>query len=195
MKKFSTLLLAALIVLTFTIAAQAQSKALKVFEFPLESGCINTFLLKDSVLVRVTADQEYDDVKPTGCYPEPVVVAKKIVPPPVIIKDCPTKEFQVFFDFDKSNIRPDGKKTLNEIISYIKGCAGPVKIILSQGNCDNRGTELYNIKLGMRRAKTVASALIGLGIKADKINLVTYGESNATGKHQYDRRVDIVINP
>ena len=201
MKRFLPLMLVALLILAVSPVwlsqASAQSKALKVFEFPLVSGCINTFLLQDSVIVRVAAAQEYDDVKPAGCYPEPVkVVAKKLPPPPppVVIPTCPTRTFAVHFDFDKSLIKPAGDITLDELIAYLKGCQGKANIIISEGHCDNRGTDAYNIALGERRAKAVALALKALGIEAP-IKIVSMGESEATGDHPYDRRVDIIVNP
>jgi len=179
----------------FSTAVHAQSKRLKIFEFPLDSGCINTFLTSDATVVRVTVEQEYDDVKPTDCYPESVVAKKVVVPSPPIVLPCPTKRFSVHFDFDKSKIKPAGNITLDELITYLKSCQNKADIIVSEGHCDNRGSDTYNLKLGMRRAKAVAAALVILGIDKNKIQIQSFGESQSTGNHAFDRRVDIIVNP
>ena len=74
-------------------------------------------------------------------------------PPP-----APPDEFQpnaalktVYFDFDKSGVRPAGAKTLAASADWLK--ANPDQLVLIEGNCDERGTNEYNLALGERRAK------------------------------------------
>jgi len=210
MKKFLAFLTIMTVVMLLCVpAVHAQSKSLKVFEFPLDSGCVNTFLTYDAVTVRVVAEQEYDDVKPTGCYPAPEVVVEKVVVKEVVkevtpvvvpvvipvIEPCPTQEFIVHFDFDKSEIKPDGNFTIDTLIDYLKGCQKEADIIVAEGHCDSRGSDNYNYDLGMRRAQAVTDALIDLGIDKNKIELMSKGESEVTGDHEYDRRVTITVNP
>ena len=48
--------------------------------------------------------------------------------------------------------------------------------VLIQGHCDERGTEEYNLALGDRRAGTVRSYLISLGVPAHRLHTISYGE-------------------
>ena len=171
------------------------SKQLRVFEFPLDSGCINTFLTADAITVRVTAAQALEDKIPTGCYPEPKPVVRALPPAPDPCKDL--NIFKVYFDFDKSPIRDDVEKdTVKAAAAWIKNCVGKVNIVLSEGNCDNRGPNDYNFQLGMRRAESVSDMLQYFGVPANMINVTSFGKEKAAGTdHQEDRRVDIIVQP
>lgn len=80
----------------------------------------------------------------------------------------------VFFDFDKSTIRPDAARTLDANIGWLKANASAP--ILIEGHCDERGTNLYNLALGERRAKATQDYLVARGVAAARITIVTYGE-------------------
>ncbi|MDU5325453.1 OmpA family protein, partial [Campylobacter ureolyticus] len=51
-----------------------------------------------------------------------------------------------------------------------------------EGNCDEWGTDEYNYALGLKRAKSVKDALVANGVRADRISVVSYGESNPVCK-------------
>jgi peptidoglycan-associated lipoprotein len=80
----------------------------------------------------------------------------------------------VFYDFDKSNIRDDQKAALNDDVAWLKGNTGAK--ILIEGHCDERGTAEYNLALGERRAKSTKDYLIAAGIPADRISTISYGK-------------------
>jgi len=80
----------------------------------------------------------------------------------------------VFFDFDKSNIRDDQKAALNDNVGWLKA-NGRAKITL-EGHCDERGTSEYNLGLGERRAKAVKDYLVAAGIAADRVATISYGK-------------------
>jgi len=80
----------------------------------------------------------------------------------------------VFFDFDKSNIRPGDAKILDASAAYLK--ANPDQLVLIEGHTDERGTVEYNLALGERRAKAAMSYLVSHGIDAGRITLVSYGK-------------------
>jgi peptidoglycan-associated lipoprotein len=80
----------------------------------------------------------------------------------------------VFFDFDKFNIRDDQTAALNDNVAWLKANAR-VRVTI-EGHCDERGTAEYNLGLGERRAKAVKDYLVGGGIAADRIASVSYGE-------------------
>jgi outer membrane protein OmpA-like peptidoglycan-associated protein len=186
----------AIFLLTFALSANAQSKNLKTFQFPLESGCINTFLAPDRTAVRVDASQEQDDVVPTGCYP---VVAMRPAPP--VLKTAtaePKKEvtefFSVYFDFDKYNIRPSEVPILDKAAAFIKDkeAAKVLVSLRSVGNACSCGKPAYNHNLAMKRAITVQNELQKRGVKS-KITVVSLGEEYAGKNHQHDRRVTINV--
>ncbi len=80
----------------------------------------------------------------------------------------------IYFDFDKSNVRADQKTRIEGNARYLKG-NGSVKVVI-EGNCDERGTNEYNMALGERRAISSKKYLANLGVAASRINTVSYGE-------------------
>jgi len=81
---------------------------------------------------------------------------------------------RVFFDFDKSVIKPEGQTTLQRQADWLKKY-GNVTVTIA-GNCDERGTREYNLALGERRATAVRNALVALGIPANRIKTISYGK-------------------
>jgi peptidoglycan-associated lipoprotein len=81
----------------------------------------------------------------------------------------------IHFDFDKYNIRSDARGILENHASWLKTNSN-VNLII-EGNCDERGTEEYNLALGERRANAAKSYLSNLGISSDRMSTVSYGES------------------
>lgn len=80
----------------------------------------------------------------------------------------------VYFDYDMSVIRPDQRDrvTTNAEI-FRRWTDWQVNI---EGNCDERGTNEYNLALGERRATAAKQALVAAGIEATRITTVSYGE-------------------
>lgn len=89
------------------------------------------------------------------------------------IKEAPELK-DVYFEFDKSDITPQAIASLNKNAEWLK--ANPKVKILVEGHCDERGTIEYNLALGQKRATSVRNYLISLGIKAERINSISYGE-------------------
>jgi peptidoglycan-associated lipoprotein len=81
---------------------------------------------------------------------------------------------RVFFDFDKSVIKPEGQTTLQHQADWLKRY--PNFAITIEGHCDERGTREYNLALGERRATAVRNALVALGIPASRIKTISYGK-------------------
>jgi len=79
-----------------------------------------------------------------------------------------------FFDFDKSNIRPDAEKGLTSDADFLKGHTDIVFTI--EGHCDERGSEEYNLGLGDRRATAAKTFLGNLGVSADRVFTISYGK-------------------
>ncbi len=91
---------------------------------------------------------------------------------PAVLATAPLKD--VFFDFDRSNIRDDQKAALNEDVTWLEGNGG-AKITL-EGHRDERGTAEHNLGLGELRAKAVKDYLLAVGVAADRIATISDGK-------------------
>jgi len=79
----------------------------------------------------------------------------------------------VFFDYDKSDLRPDAQQALAQAAQLIKQKGWKVQI---EGNCDDRGSTEYNLALGERRADAAKQALQQNGVGADALKTISYGK-------------------
>jgi peptidoglycan-associated lipoprotein len=105
---------------------------------------------------------------------------------------------QVFFEFDKFEIKPEYKSLVEAHAKYLRENPGAKMLI--QGNADERGSREYNVGLGQRRSDTVKRALILLGAKDGQIESVSLGEEkpvcteHAEGCWSKNRRDDMLYN-
>ena len=81
---------------------------------------------------------------------------------------------KLYFDFDRSDLRDDQRSILDAKIPVFQ--ANPDVRIRIEGNADERGSDEYNMALGMRRAQTARQYLVDHGIDAARIDIVSYGE-------------------
>jgi peptidoglycan-associated lipoprotein len=81
---------------------------------------------------------------------------------------------RVYFDLNDNRLDSDDQALLSMHAQKIS--SDPSMRILVAGNCDERGTREYNLALGERRAETVKSYLVSLGIDAGRIDTVSYGK-------------------
>lgn len=84
----------------------------------------------------------------------------------------------VYFDFDKFNIKADQQAIVSSNAALFNQHGASTLSIKVEGNCDEWGTDEYNYALGLKRAKSVKDSLIKNGVSADRIAVVSYGESN-----------------
>jgi peptidoglycan-associated lipoprotein len=85
---------------------------------------------------------------------------------------------RVFFAFDKSVLTPEDRATLDKQSAWLTQYAqNNVQIA---GNCDDRGTEEYNIALGQRRANAARDYLVAKSIAASRITTISYGKDRPT---------------
>jgi len=80
----------------------------------------------------------------------------------------------VFFDYDKSDVRPDQQAAIQSNIAFLQ--QHPNIAFTIEGHCDERGSTEYNLALGDNRASAVKNALVAGGISADRIKTVSYGK-------------------
>lgn len=86
----------------------------------------------------------------------------------------------VHFDLDKSNIRKDAEPAIKENAEWLK--AHGDKSVSVEGHCDERGSTEYNVALGDRRANSAKKYMQNLGIAANKISTISYGEEKPVCK-------------
>ncbi len=80
----------------------------------------------------------------------------------------------VYFDFDRYDIRPDGAAIIQAKAAFMTQYPSVNAEI--QGHCDERGTEVYNMALGDRRAKSAYNYITSLGVSGSRLSTVSYGE-------------------
>jgi peptidoglycan-associated lipoprotein len=105
---------------------------------------------------------------------------------------------RVYFDYDKYAVRDDAAPLLDAQSGWLKRY--PAVQVRIEGNCDERGTQEYNLALGARRANAVREYLSAHGIDAGRITTVSYGKEkpidNGTGEaaeaHNRNARTAIV---
>jgi peptidoglycan-associated lipoprotein len=103
----------------------------------------------------------------------------------------------IHFDFDKYDVRSVDEAVLKENAVFLKN--NPKMKIQIEGHCDERGTVEYNLALGERRANNTKKYLVFLGIPADRISTISYGEEKPLDKGRHEeawarnRRAHIVV--
>lgn len=101
---------------------------------------------------------------PTPAPPPPSVTDEQLFAQ--MVKD-------VYFDYDKADLRPDAQQALAQAAQLIKQKGWKVQI---EGNCDDRGSTEYNLSLGEHRADSARQALIQNGVGADALKTISYGK-------------------
>jgi peptidoglycan-associated lipoprotein len=102
-------------------------------------------------------------------------------PPPQAATPSPTDEDlfgrnvkDIYFDYDKSNIRADQQASVQADAAFLS--QHPNVSFTIEGHCDDRGSTEYNLALGDQRASAVKSALTGAGVNASRIKTISYGK-------------------
>ncbi len=104
----------------------------------------------------------------------------------------------IYFDFDQAGIRQDMADEMINNAEFIQQLPQANTIVI-EGNCDERGTSEYNIALGERRAINAKDYLVDLGVDANRIRTVGYGEEKPlfTGQDEeawaQNRRDDFLV--
>lgn len=105
--------------------------------------------------------------------------------------------FPIYFDFDQATIRSDQFTTLEHNADFLK--SNPSARVVIEGNCDERGTNEYNLALGERRALSAKAYLVEVGIEEHRIRTVSFGEERPLFLEQdefawaQNRRDDFVL--
>ncbi len=81
---------------------------------------------------------------------------------------------RIFYDFDKSELRPEARRTIERWAGWLKQY--PQVTVTVEGHADERGTREYNIALGERRATAARNFLVSQGIDARRVATISYGK-------------------
>ncbi len=94
----------------------------------------------------------------------------------IVLPEEAEKEIKkrIYFAFDSYELNNNAKEILKKKAEILLKYPS-VKLVI-EGHCDERGTEEYNLALGERRARAAYEYLIMLGIEADRLSIVSYGE-------------------
>lgn len=146
------------------------------FNLLVLSGCVQNGLVRGCSAGSGCSDQ------PGGCaagQPEaqapPAIQQKAIMPENrEVVAQEETPMSNIYFDFDKYNLRDEDKKMLKEHADWLmKNEAYRIRI---EGNCDERGSEKYNMALGQRRADAAKNYLVKMGVNKKRISTISYGK-------------------
>ena len=103
----------------------------------------------------------------------------------------------VLFAFDSAGVDESERAKVEKIAEVLK--ASPSAVVVCEGNCDERGSNEYNMSLGERRALAVRAYLMSLGVDGNRIQTKSYGEekpkdpAQTEEAYRVNRRVEFVI--
>ncbi len=118
-------------------------------------------------VAKIIFDYQSDELP----APQPQEMRKSLVIKKII------KNVKIYFDYNKSSLRKDARQILNNAVKTLS--RNPEANILITGNCDIRGSENYNDKLGKKRAKSVEDFMVENGIDASRIKIISRGKLDA----------------
>jgi outer membrane protein OmpA-like peptidoglycan-associated protein/tetratricopeptide (TPR) repeat protein len=171
------------------------------YKFAVECG--QTYYIKTSKEAYETKETKITISNQSGQSKQPIQLVKKVIP--VKVGDNLADVFKIkmiYFDLDKSYIRPDAALELEKILDVMKQY--PTMKIDVRSHTDSRQTALYNAALSERRAKSTIEWLVSKGVDASRLTGKGYGESKLTNKcadgvecsqeeHQANRRSEFII--
>lgn len=103
----------------------------------------------------------------------------------------------ILFAFDSAELTGEAKDLLREKADWLQ--ENPSETVMIEGHCDERGTTVYNLALGERRANAARNYLVDLGVSARRLGTVSYGEerpldpSPTEAAYRINRRAQFVI--
>jgi len=124
---------------------------------------------------------------PAPRVPQARVAERTEAPPPAPVEaprtskqleDYLNKLLDAYFDYDKSDLRSDAQTALNNNSSELRSLLKefPNTKFVIEGNCDERGSAEYNLALGDRRAKAAQEFLVQIGVPAERLSTISYGQ-------------------
>ncbi|HTI63227.1 MAG TPA: peptidoglycan-associated lipoprotein Pal [Gemmatimonadaceae bacterium] len=179
------------------IVEYVENPTASTFGFPPVLGVNSQAARSTNVELRAGLSLLLGNRKPAPPPPAPVAQPRPTPPPPRVEPTPPPARIdttprvntdsieavnrareallaKLLFDFDRSDLRDDQRGVLDAKIPVLQ--ANPGVRIRIEGNADERGSDEYNLALGMRRAQTARKYLVDHGIDGGRIDIVSYGE-------------------
>lgn len=181
----------------FSDPKNAEKRAAALATNPALKGQVSVEFDGTSYVVVVTP--------PKGMAAASLAVVQKVAADAVVTK-IPVRakaiELEIYFDFDKYAIRPGEAKRIREFLAQINARQGSFELV---GHCDSRGTNLYNLTLGLNRSKSVkrfieqelGSKITSLEFSRSEWDLqepCPDGVNCPDSKHEKNRRVVLRFN-
>lgn len=145
-------------------------------------GCANKESVKSEEAVVPKAAPAAVEVAKAEPKSEPAKPAEAVAPavPPMSQQAAKASAAElsfetIYFDYDKSDLRQDARDVLSKNAEIMLKSKPDAKVQI-EGNCDERGSAEYNLALGERRAKSALQYLLTLGVKADRLSVISYGK-------------------
>ncbi len=149
----------------------------------LAGGCAKKELVKgEQPVPPAPKPAETAPVKPA---PKETVVREQPVQEAAVAKEAPAitpaEEAaeaalgKIYFDFDSYVLSQTARDTLAGNADYLLKKNRSVKILI-EGNCDERGSDEYNLTLGEKRAKAALNYLVSLGVPVSRLSFISYGK-------------------
>ncbi len=168
----------------------------------ITNGCAKKELMKEGEGIPAASTVKPAEAKPS--VKEEAVQEQAVKEAPAAIKEETTSAGQlqgmlntIYFDFDSFVLSAASRETLSKNAGVLKkNSSANVQI---QGNCDERGSDEYNLALGEKRAKAAMSYLLTMGVPANNLSVISYGkEKPADPGHDEaawakNRRDDFVV--
>ena len=92
---------------------------------------------------------------------------------------------RVFYELNASTLSDDSQATLSKQSAWL--AKYPQVSVQVAGNCDDRGTEEFNLALGQRRANAAKDYLVAKGVSAERITTISYGKDRPTALGDNDQ--------
>lgn len=141
--------------------------------WPTEPGTVKTlwgnrgYIYVYKVIFDYKADEEATQEAP---------IQEQMAKPSLIIKKI-IRNVKIYFDYNKADLRDDHTPILKKAIDTL-GRNKEASILIT-GNCDARGSDEYNMKLGNKRGATVKQYMLDHGIPEERIKIVSRGKLDA----------------
>ena len=154
-------------------------------------GCANKDIVKkDDAITPAAVTKPVDQPKSREANPGVAPQKQVALPPTATTGSTPAAGQQsqttpslaelqaalatIYFDFDSSNLSEASRSALaKDAALFSKQSAPAIRI---EGNCDERGSAEYNLALGERRAKAAQQYLLTMGVKPERLSIVSYGK-------------------
>jgi peptidoglycan-associated lipoprotein len=110
----------------------------------------------------------------------PAQAAAPVAAKPDTVASVAVPQNSIYFDYDHAELKPEAKNELADLGRIM--ARNPSLAVRIEGNCDERGSEEYNIALGQRRAAAAKKYLVSMGAAAGQITTLSYGKDHPKAK-------------